>query len=123
MSQQNKRPSQTARPNSIIHAQSFSGPLPHPDVLAGFENVQPGAADRIIKMAENEAAHRHSIERSGQRSFIMSERIGMFCALLICFLALGGGFYCILKGHPIAGTVTTSTPIAVIAAIFIQGKK
>lgn len=42
---------------------SFSGPLPHPDLLAGYEDVLPGAAERIIAMAENQAAHRIHLER------------------------------------------------------------
>ena len=29
----------------------FSGPLPHPGHLGEYENIMPGAADRIIGMA------------------------------------------------------------------------
>jgi len=30
----------------------FSGPLPHPEILAKYENVFPGAAERIFQMAK-----------------------------------------------------------------------
>lgn len=33
-------------------AQRYQGPLPHPQDFAGFEEVLPGAADRILSMAE-----------------------------------------------------------------------
>lgn len=33
-------------------AQRYQGPLPHPQEFAGFEEVLPGAADRILSMAE-----------------------------------------------------------------------
>ena len=33
---------------------SFSGPLPPPSILEDYDRVCPGAADRIIKMAEKE---------------------------------------------------------------------
>lgn len=32
----------------------YSGPLPKPEDLAKYEQVIPGAAERIIKMAERE---------------------------------------------------------------------
>jgi len=78
MSNKNKGLAQNQAQVKQVISSSFSGPLPHPDVLRGFESVQPGAAERIIKMAENEAQHRHVLERNGQKAFINNERIGMF---------------------------------------------
>ena len=31
----------------------FSGPIPPPSIIEGYERVLPGSADRIITMAEN----------------------------------------------------------------------
>jgi len=39
-----------------------SGPLPHPEILSGYEKVLPGSADRILKMAEKQQDHRISNE-------------------------------------------------------------
>ena len=39
---------------------SYSGPLPHPADLEKFERISPGAADRILGMAEREQALRAS---------------------------------------------------------------
>ena len=38
---------------------SFSGPLPPPKILEDYDRVCPGAADRIIKMAEKEQKASH----------------------------------------------------------------
>lgn len=38
----------------------FSGPLPPPDDLAKYDQIVPGAAERILQMAEKEQANRHS---------------------------------------------------------------
>ncbi len=35
-----------------------TAPLPHPSELAGYEDILPGAAERIFAMAESQAAHR-----------------------------------------------------------------
>ena len=39
---------------------SFMGPIPPPGILAGYNNVIPNGADRVIMMAEKEQAHRHN---------------------------------------------------------------
>lgn len=39
------------------------GPLPPPDVFAGYEQVCPGAAERILSMAEQQAKHRQDLEK------------------------------------------------------------
>ncbi len=33
----------------------FIGPLPHPELLAGYEKASPGCAERIVEMAEKQA--------------------------------------------------------------------
>lgn len=40
----------------------FSGPIPHPRILKGYEEILPGSADRILTMAENQSKHRQAIE-------------------------------------------------------------
>ena len=53
---------QTEAQTQLIAAKSetFEGPLPHPDILARYENILPGIADRIVRMAEAEQNARHS---------------------------------------------------------------
>ena len=34
------------------HEVSFSGPLPPPEIIEKYESILPGAADRIIRLAE-----------------------------------------------------------------------
>lgn len=41
----------------------FSGPLPAPEILQGYENILTGSAERIIKMTENQAHHRQNCEK------------------------------------------------------------
>ena len=69
---------------------SFQGPLPSPDILQGFEYVLPGAAERIMKMAEKEQDARHKIERklSSLGIFVMILGIvaGIFSLITIGYL-------------------------------------
>ena len=40
----------------------FSGPLPPPAVLQGYEDIVLGAANRILEMAERQSKHRQQLE-------------------------------------------------------------
>ena len=37
----------------------FSGPLPPPDLLAQYDQVMPGLAQKIVSQFESETNHRH----------------------------------------------------------------
>ncbi len=40
----------------------FSGPIPPPNIIKGYEEVLPGSANRILEMAERQAEHRQKME-------------------------------------------------------------
>ena len=61
--------SDQSRPVELVAAQIvtseqavFRGPVPPPEVLAGYEATLPGAADRILAMAERQSRHRQELE-------------------------------------------------------------
>ena len=77
---------------------SFSGPLPPPAALAKYEEIQPGAADRIISMAEKEQSHRIAAQTEGsKRGFSLLSR-GQFFGFITALLAIGAGIMAIYKG-------------------------
>ena len=43
---------------------SHQGPLPSPESFASYEQTLPGAGDRILRLAEDEAQHRRSEEQA-----------------------------------------------------------
>lgn len=53
---------------TIFAQQTVSGPLPSARELEGYELVSPGAANRIITMAEGNQARRHESERMNDES-------------------------------------------------------
>lgn len=70
----------------IAISQEFSGPLPPPEMLAQYEDVVPGAAERIIVITEEQHRHRMSVETQWLtliREGIRVEVIGQYGALVI----------------------------------------
>ena len=77
-----------------------SGPLPDPDTLQRYDQLSPGAAERIIAMAESEIAHRQSMERKQLDNDVEinrvlavaeSERVSRICDSEILGQKIGGG--------------------------------
>jgi uncharacterized membrane protein len=55
----NNRVMATATHQTVTH---YEGAIPHPEILRGFELQVPGSAARLIKLAEDESAHRRKLE-------------------------------------------------------------
>jgi uncharacterized membrane protein len=63
----------------------YAGPLPPSGGFAKYEQVVPGAAERILTLAEKETHHRHRAEDSLLK---LSGR-GQIFALIVSILSLG----------------------------------
>lgn len=76
---------------------AYSGPLPPPHMLERYEQVLPGAAERIFDMAESEQKHRHSWDTFSLSASANSEKRGQYLGTislaLLCIFALIAGIY------------------------------
>jgi len=60
-------------------------------MLIKYNEACPGCAERILAMAERQAAHRQGIEKAVIDSNIKSERRGQILGFLIALAAIGSG--------------------------------
>lgn len=70
----------------VVIGSAFSGPLPPPDVLADYEAVVPGAAERILSMSEQQLQHSMDMDRGMlgiTRTLATGEALGHYASLLI----------------------------------------
>ena len=98
-----------------------SGPLPHPEILGGYEKVLPGSADRVFKMAEKQQDHRISIENKlvnaeNQRGFA-----GLIFGFLIATCGLAGSVYLGSNGNTAASGILSGGTLASLVAVFVKG--
>lgn len=91
-----------------------SGPLPAPETYAQYEAVHPGAAERILRMAEKEQDHRHGSENKVIFHEYGIRYVSQFGAILALILLCSLVAYCALIGQPITAAV-----IAAIGAIVV----
>jgi uncharacterized membrane protein len=83
---------------------SYSGPLPHPAILKGYNDVVPGSADRIITQFEEQGRHRRKQESRVITHNLFSSTLGQVLAfVLFMTLAVGGGWL-IYTGKSLEGS-------------------
>ena len=107
-----------------------SGPLPQPEDFDRYNVVLPGAAERLLTMAEKEQAHRHKLEeldtahdhrqeRAGLRWGGTLTIAGMVAALIALLGVLGAGVWLILEGHPLGGYTALVTATVAVIGVFV----
>jgi uncharacterized membrane protein len=87
----------------MVLVQIQSGPLPAPEILAGYEQVLPGAAERILQMAEDQQAHRFTMEPKVAATESRNSTLGIGAGFILGMTALIGGIIGILSGKELSG--------------------
>ena len=88
----------------------YSGIIPPPNIIDGYEKNCKGATDRILAMTENELKHKHEMELLEQKSInecrekmlkseMENNKRGQIFGFIIMLAALIGSFVLILKDH------------------------
>jgi len=116
-------PEQIALVQVIQRRFSHSGPLPSPETLAAYEKVLPGAAERIVRMAETQSSHRHKMESAVILGNVRAQSLGMWFAFLLALAGILGGLYLALHGHSLTGFGTLFFSLAALVGTFVLGKR
>lgn len=112
------------------HLEISNGPIPPPTMLADYEHVAPGSADKIIGMATKEQDHVHDMNSRIQRR----ADLDLYFAYAMRFFGLGSGFtvsligiYCAyqlgMNGHEIAAGALSFGGLAGLVGVFIRGNE
>jgi uncharacterized membrane protein len=107
----------------MTRAELFSGPLPHPDIFAGYGNIIPDAPERILKMAEQEMEHRQGLEKWLVKGDVIRSFIGVIIAGLLGGGIIYAGVYLVMHGCRIEGTVFAGFGLAAIIGVFVYGTR
>ncbi len=97
----------------------FSGPIPPPDLLDGYNQIIPDAAERILAMAEKQQAASISIAK--RESLIPV--LGQVFAFFLFFLGLAGGLLLAYLGKSMEGLATFMGTILTGIVVFFRATK
>jgi uncharacterized membrane protein len=107
--------------NSTLVAE-WQGPLPPPAALEKFDQIVPGSADRILRMAESEQQHRQAYERDGLAAAVREARRGQYLGAVICLAAVVAAGIAVYVGSPgyvpvaLVGVPVVAMVIAIVRA-------
>ena len=99
----------------------YSGPLPPASEMAQYEKVYPGAAERIIRMAEKQAEHRQNIEHMAVWASSWRSILGVVFAFFITIGALTLSGVCFYLEYIKTGCAIFGTTLATVVGTFIYG--
>ena len=104
----------------LLHG--FRGPLPPPDMMAQYAQVQPDLPERIMRLTESEAAHRHQMDvialHAHNADFKRGQQYGLAAVVLVLIVVL----VALLLGNPtVAGSIGTTTVGLVAIAFYRKG--
>lgn len=106
-----------------IKQESFSGPIPHPELLRKYDEVQLGFAERIVSMAEKQLEHRIKCESAVVNGSVSESKRGQNYGLVISLLFLIASVFLGYFGHDwLAGVIGGGTLIALVT-VFVSGHK
>lgn len=107
---------------------TFSGPIPPPDILAHYEKIAPGFAERILAMAERQTQSRIALEEANAEiakrdvpAARMETRRGQWMSFAITILALASAIVCAWMKQPaVAVTIAGATLASIVSSIMRQ---
>jgi uncharacterized membrane protein len=112
-----------SKPNFHSVEISYSGPLPHPDILKSFEEVLPGSAQRIFVQFEEQSAHRRAMEAKVISSGAFSQRVGSISAALIGLCGVIGGIWLTHDGKSVEGLTALFGTLGGLVSTYLYKRK
>lgn len=119
---QQPQKTQPSQQLAAVQLNTFSGPLPPPEALARYNDIEPGMADRIVRMAEHQAEHRQRMESAVITGNIRAEARGQHYGLAISLIVVLGSLWLISTGHGVLGLAGIVATLASLAAVFVWGR-
>ncbi len=105
-----------------VEFSSYSGPLPHPEILREFEQIVPGSAQLIFVQFEQQSLHRRNMEAQVISSGAFSQRVGSISASVIGLLGVGGGLWLAHEGKSVSGLTSLIGTLAGLVGTFLYQK-
>ena len=101
----------------------FQGPLPDPQTLQEYQQIDPDFPERILAMGEAQSAHRQQQERYYLKGSTIARFVGLGLAFLSVLVVCGVGAYAITLGHAKEGCGVIAAVVVSLASTFIWGRK
>lgn len=123
-SKSHKNAIKSSSPDGQVQAQheAYEGPIPHPSILSGLQEINKDFPERVFQMAEKEQFHRHQMDDKIMKNHSFMTQTGLIFAFIIAILCISAGLYLLIHDKSVKGFALILTPIATIIASFLLKK-
>jgi uncharacterized membrane protein len=101
---------------------TFQGPLPPPELLIKYNDAFAGCAERIVKMAEDQAQHRQAIETRALGAKIANERLGQWMGYSLALVAVGSSIWLMSIDRFGSGATLFGSTLVSLVGLFLYGR-
>lgn len=113
----------------LIRREESSGPLPDPVTFQHYDEILPGAAERILTMAEENARHAREMDKAVlsaqvqiENEITTTQRMGQRYGIMAAAMAFGLAGYALFLGHPAVASILASTTVVGLVTVFVRGR-
>lgn len=107
---------------SVSEAAAFSGPLPPPSMYAGYNEVLPGSAERILSMAEKEQEHRINWEDRALETTTREAALGQWLGFATGLACIASSIYLAMNGNQLVAGILAGVSVLGLVKKFIRGR-
>jgi len=101
----------------------WQGQFPPPEAVRTYDEVHPGAWDRIIRMAEKQQDAVISASDKAMDYQQKDTRRGQILGAFVTLACIGGAIYCAIIGQPWVAGGLVAVPVMAVPIALIQGRK
>jgi len=109
------------RRQSVTVSKSYSGPTPPPEVLAAYDQIVPGSAEKLINQFVAQGTHRMAMEEVVIRGDVRRANWGLAAGFTIAVAAIAVSFYMVYLGREIAGLGGLIMSLGSLVGAFVYG--
>lgn len=73
---------------TAMKAEMYSGPLPHPDIIRQYDEISPGAAEKIFDSFVRQNEHRIEMESRVVKDSIFRAKLGLVMSFILSLICL-----------------------------------
>jgi len=105
-----------------ITIQQYQGPIPDPETLRKYDQIVPGAAERIIHMAEQEGEHRRRMEQLALEAEKTERKTGQMLGFAIAVGCLVAFSWAVYLGAYWPAAVIAAGGMGMLVTAFVVGR-
>ncbi|MDO4681077.1 MAG: DUF2335 domain-containing protein [Aerococcus sp.] len=108
---------------SKLEVYQYQGNLPHPDILKGYDEIDPGIAKVIIDNGIKESQHRREMNKAILQAQIKEQSRGQLLGFVLSVFVISAAVYLVTSGYTITGTILSGVTLVGLIGLFTGQNK